>query len=284
VKVDAGGTTTQNYTGSFARLDLAAAANFKLAGIDGSTLFKTSNASLVASAASGSWSNGVASGTTLTAKVPRTSTTPVGPYANADFGIAPVDLDGVTVLSPDLDTDGVGGADSAKLGRIPLRFGRLRLQNAIAPASRTLSLPLEAQYWTGTAYNTNILDSCSRINATNLSFGNLRKTLAASDAAMVGTSVLLDKGKGSITLAAPNSGHVGSLDVAIALDTATPPTDLSCLKTQTAWTPIKTATAGAALSALRGPWCGTAFADPGARATWGLFRGANGVIYQRENY
>ncbi|RZJ10692.1 MAG: hypothetical protein EOP39_08090 [Rubrivivax sp.] len=280
---NAAGATTLNYTGSFARLDLATAANLRLAGIDGSTPFKTSNSTLVVSAVSGGWSNGVAAGISLTAKTPRMSTTPVGPYANADFGIAPVDPDGVAILLLDLDADGIGGVDSAKVGRIPLRFGRLRLQNGMAPGNRSLNLPLEAQYWTGTAYNTNILDSCTRINATHLSFGNLRKSLVASDVAMVDTSVTLAAGQGSIKLAAPAGGHVGSVDVAIALDSTAPPADLSCLKTHTAWTPAKAATAGASLPALRSPWCGP-FGDPGARATWGLFRGANGVIYQRENY
>ena len=40
------------------------------------------------------------------------------------------------------------------------------------------------------------------------------------------------------------------------------------------------ATAGANLPALRGLWCGnSAFKDPSARATWGLYRGADGVLY-----
>ena len=43
------------------------------------------------------------------------------------------------------------------------------------------------------------------------------------------------------------------------------------------------ATSGAGLTALRGPWCG-ATSDPSARATWGLYRGSDGVVYQRENY
>lgn len=280
---NASGGTTQNYTGTFARLGLSTAANFNLAGISGSTLFKTTNSRLSLNSSNGGWDKGVAS-VSLKAAALRT-TTPDGPFAAADFGIAPVDDDGVTMMSLDLDTDSsVNGADRTKVGTIPLRFGRLRLQNGIGPANRQLKLALEAQYWTGTAYNTNTLDSCTRISATNLSFGNLRKTLDAGDAAMVGTSVTVASGRGSITLAAPAGGHVGSLDVAIALDTATTPTDLSCLKTQAGWTATKAATAGASQTALRGLWCGNAFSDPGARATWGVYRGADGVLYQRENY
>lgn len=280
---NASGATTQNYTGAFALLDLTTASKFNLAGISGSTMFKTTNSRLSPNAiSSGSWNSGVASVTLKTAA--RRTTTPDGPFS-ADFGILPVDPDGVTLLSPDLDTDApANGVDRAKVGTIPLRFGRLRLQNGIGAANRPLYLPLEAQHWSGTAYVTNALDSCTRISATNLSFGNLRKTLVASDAAMVGSSVTVSGGKGLLTLAAPAGGHVGTLDVAILLDTATPPADTSCLKTQAGWTATKAATAGAGQIALRAPWCGTGFSDPSARATWGLYRGADGVVYQRENY
>jgi MSHA biogenesis protein MshQ len=270
-----------NYQGNFARLNIATA-DFKLAGVAGATLFKPGNGSLVPDAGSGSWTNGVG-GVTLPVKVPRLSSTPVGPFDTAVFGVAPVDADGVTMVWLDLNSDGIAGSDTTQVGSaVPLRFGRLRLQNGIGPAARPLSLALEAQYWNGTAYITNALDSCTAISDTNLSFGNLRRSLDADDAAMVGSTATVTQGKGRLTLAAPAIGHVGTLDVAIALDSATPPTDQSCLRTT--WTPTKAATTGSKMTALRAPWCGSAFSDPAARATWGVYRGADGVVYQRENY
>lgn len=280
----AAGATTQNYTGSFARLDLGTAANFQLAGIAGTTMFKTGNARLALGSSAGTWSAGIAS-VTLTARALR-ATTPDGPFDTAAFGIAPVDLDGTAMLSPDLDTDSpANGLDSVKVGgTIPLRHGRLRLQNAMGPQGRALNLPLTAQYWTGTAFTTNTLDSCTRIGASHLSFGNLRNVTAAN-AAMVGGPSTVTAGVGRIALAPPGSSGRATYDVALALDSATPPTDASCFKTAAGWTPAKAATAGANLAALRGAWCGsTAASDPGARATWGLYRGADGVLYQRENY
>ncbi|MFN3305319.1 MAG: DUF6701 domain-containing protein [Roseateles sp.] len=282
--LNSAGATTQNYTGSFARLDLASPANFKLAGIAGATMFKTGNARLALGSSTGSWSAGVAS-VSLTARALRAAA-PDGPFDSAAFGIAPVDLDGVGVLTPDLDTDApANGADSVKLGgTIPLRYGRLRLQNAMGPQGRSLALPLAAQYWTGTAFTTNTLDSCTRISTGNLSFGNLRNVTAAN-ATLVGSSSAVSAGIGRLTLAAPGSSGRASYDVAIALDAATPPADASCPKTASGWVPAKAATAGANLAALRGAWCGsTAGSDPSARATWGLYRGADGVLYQRENY
>jgi hypothetical protein len=45
------------------------------------------------------------------------------------------------------------------------------------------------------------------------------------------------------------------------------------------------ATAGANLSFLRGAWCGGTYVnDPSARASFGLYRGADAMVYQRENY
>ncbi|MFT7773205.1 DUF6701 domain-containing protein [Roseateles sp.] len=275
---NAAGATTRNYIGDFARLDLGTATNLKLAGIAGSTMFKTANGRLALGSSSGNWDLGVAS-VTLTASATRT-TTPDGPFDTASFGIAPVDLDGAAMLSLDLDTDSpANGADSVRVGTIPLRFGRLRLQNGTAPANRTLTLPLAAQYWNGSAYNTNTLDSCTRISASQLSFGNLRN-VAAANAGTTGAVSTITSGLGAIVLAAPGSTGLAAYDVAIALDAATPPADASCL----AWTPAKAATTGAALTALRGNWCGSSFKDPSARAVWGIYRGSDGVLYQRENY
>jgi predicted acyltransferase (DUF342 family) len=270
--------SSTNYQGNFARLDLATPASLSLAGISGSTLFKTGvGGRLSVDSSSGSWASGVASNVTIKAKATRTLT-PDGPFTAA-FGVAPTDSDGVTLSTPDLDTDSpANGNDRARVGTIPLHWGRLRLQNGMAAANRPVYLPLAAQSWNGSAFTTNTLDSCTRIASTNLSFGNLRKSLVASDAVMSNSPVTVNAGVGSITLQAPGSSRVGTLDVAISLDTAA---DSSCL----GWTPTKAATAGAGLLALRGLWCGSsATKDPSARATWGLYRGDNGVIYQKENY
>jgi hypothetical protein len=274
------GATTANYSGSYARLDLTSAANHNLAGIAGTTVFKTSGTPrLSLGTATGSWSNGVASGITLTATALR-GTTPDGPHA-ASFGVAPVDLDGVTMGSFDLDTDSPSnGNDRSTVASVALRFGRLRLMNAMGPQTRGLNLPLAAQYWNGTAFATNTLDSCTKLQSTQLSFGNLRKTLTSADLAATSGGVTLASGAATLALAAPTGGRTGSADVAISLGSTG--TDASCLQS---WTPAKAATAGAGMAYLRGAWCGSGYGnDPSARLTFGAFRGADNLIYQRENY
>ncbi|WP_457352707.1 DUF6701 domain-containing protein [Roseateles sp. P5_D6] len=292
--VNAAGNKTSNYTsnasGNFTKLPLGTHGRFNLAGIAGATKFA---GRVGASASAGTWTNGTAS-VTLTAKVARGATVD-GPFNSAQFGIAPVDDDGVAMAAFDLDTDAVAGNDRTQVnssgpsGQIPLLYGRLRLQNALSAANRTLKLPLTAQSWNGTAFVTNALDSCTRITAANLSFGNFRKTLTAQDAVMYpnvpNTAVVVNPLQPTyITLAAPGGGRLGSMDVAVALSST--PTDASCLKTAGGWASAAVpATAGANLASLRGAWCGAAAtSDPSARATWGLYRGSDGVVYQRENY
>ncbi len=197
----ASGTTTQNYSASFAKLDPSSAAGFNLAGRDGTTVFTTASGRLSLGTASGSWSNGVASAITLVANATRAAA-PEGPYSAA-LGIAPVDSDGVGLAAFDMASASGGGNDRASLGTLALRWGRLRLGNALGAQTRALSLPLAAQYWTGTAFDTNLQDSCSTLASTAVSVGNLRKTLTAADAAVTTANLTLSAGVSRLTLAAP---------------------------------------------------------------------------------
>lgn len=299
--VNAQGTTTQNYddTLGFAKLDLTATGSYQLAGVSGSTQFvfpQLSTATGSGTQKLEKWASGVAStkdssgnpvaGVVLVGTV-AAAASPGGPFSTS-FGVAPADLDGVTLTAGSLNLDAnpaVPGNDHALVGQILLRQGRLRLQNGMSAANRTLTLPLAAEYWDSTlgAFTTNTLDSCTAIAAANLSFGNYRKTLDNGDTALVATPVTLVSGRGALTLKAPASGHLGSMDIAVALGAGANPADASCLKTASGWTPSIAASMGAKLAGLRGAWCGGS-SDPSARATWGLYRGSNGIVFQRENY
>jgi MSHA biogenesis protein MshQ len=279
------GTATKNYVGDFAKLVASTPANLNFAGIAGATMFKGNGLTL--SNGTGSWAAGSAE-VAFNAVVSR-GAAPVGPFDTATFGIAPVDSDGVGMMTLDLDTDApANGVDRARLGLIPLRYGRLRLQNAIATTGRAIKLPLTAQYWdsSNATFRTNDLDYCTRITSANLSFGNLRKTLTAADLVMSPATVTVNPTSPQfITLAAPGGGRLGSVDVAIALGSGSIPGDASCLKSVSNWTPTVAAGSGANLAGLRGAWCGnTSTSDHSARATWGLYRGSDGVLYQRENF
>lgn len=277
--LDSGGTVLHNYTGSFAKFDPSVVSGWNLAGVAGSTAFTTANGRLSLGTATGSWANGEADNITLTATAQR-ATTPDGPFA-ANFGIAPQDSDGVRIGSYDINVGGAGN-DHANVANVALRFGRLRLANAIGDQTRPLSLPLSAQYWnsSGGTFETNTLDSCTVLPASAVSYGKLRGTLTSADVGLTGTSVSLSNGIGVLKLKAPGSGHRGTADLALSLGGTA--TDASCLQT---WTPATAATSGASLSHLRGAWCASTYTkDPSARATFGLYRGADSMVYMRENY
>jgi hypothetical protein len=164
---------------------------------------------------------------------------------------------------------------------LPLRFGRLRLSNAIGPADRPLALPVSVQHWTGSTFDTHTLDSCTTLPASTVSFGNLRRGLTVADTTAVG-GITLASGVGTLRLAAPLAGRSGTYDVALSLGGGA--ADASCLQP---WAPAlgDAAAAGAGLAYLRGAWCGSAHDnDPAARATFGLGRGVDALVYRRENY
>ncbi|MCK7499108.1 MAG: spore coat U domain-containing protein [Comamonadaceae bacterium] len=171
--------------------------------------------------------------------------------------------------------------DRSTVGTLALRFGRLALLNAIGAADRALALPALAQYWNGSAFADNTLDSCTTVPAAAVSFGNLRRTLTTADTA-VASPITITGGRGSLRLAAPSGGRSGSVDVALSLGSSA--TDASCLQP---WTPGAgdAATAGANLAYLRGAWCSSSYdKDPSARATFGQQRGHEALLYRRENY
>lgn len=277
------GTRTQNYTGTYAKLALGTPSNFAPAGIAGSTLFKTGGGRLTAVSSTGTWANGQATAVKLVlnagrATGPGGASAPDGPFT-ASFGILPSDGEASGISTANLDTDSpANGNDRGLVATVALRYGRLRLQNAIGSQNRSLSLPLQAHYWDGSVYQTNTLDSCTSISSNQISFGNYRKTMTSADATVLSSPVTLNQGQALITLAKPLTGHNGSYDVALALGSAA--TDASCLS----WTPQPAAASGANLTHLRWPWCGNAAdKDPSARASFGVYGGAGTTLYQREN-
>jgi hypothetical protein len=287
------GATTKNYTGSFAKLDLGSPGDLKLAGASGSTVFSATSSSprLSLGSISAAWGNGTGTAAVTVSATAERASSPDGPFdatagtVDATFGIAPVDSDYTAMGSFDLDADSsVSGNDHKALVTVPLRFGRLRLQNVIMPRSLRASIPMVAQYWNGSAFVTNTLDSCTTVPANALNFGNYRLTMAASDTTVLsgGSTLTLSAGSGSIPLEPITSGHRGTLDIAISLGSSS--TDYACLQP---WTPGSgdAATAGAGLTYLRGAWCGSSYdRDPSARISYGLYRGADKLLHQRENY
>lgn len=270
--------TTLNYAGSLAKLNLGTPASFSVGAISGTTQL-TSRVSLVSS--SGSWSAGQTSGvavvlalSSLTAPAtPRTGAAD-GPYATLDFGIRPIDSDSVALTPYDLDADADSTNERAKIARTAVRFGRLRLANAHGSELLALPIPISVQYWNGTLFTTNTLDSCTSLSDSNIGLGNYKNNLASGETSVNPATISFASGVGTMRLTAPGAGNSGSVDVCVDLG-SDPVGGVVC-----------SATASAGKSYLQGKWApGTGWDnDPKVRATFGVYKNANEFIYLREMY
>lgn len=255
--------TTTNYTtaGGFAKLDPATAAwltlgsngSMGLGAVDG-TNYLTSRLAISGTPA-GSWVGGIGS---LSSNVLLNRGASLdGPFDNLQLGVAPQDSDGVVLLPSalDLNADVTAGNERKLVGTTKLRYGRVRLNNAHGSELLALPVPLRAQYYNGTGFVTNTVDSCTAFTlATDLSLGNYQASLAAGETTPSPASLTLSGGTSVISLSAPGAGNSGSVDLTLNVP---------------AW--------------LEYNWTGVA-GDPISRATFGLHRKSDQFIYQRENY
>jgi hypothetical protein len=257
--------TTANYVGNLAKLPLttwsatAASAGAPGYGFAVSTWAPSqpAGASFAASATAPSatpannWVAGVA---TVTAK---------HKIVRSTAEVAPTT---VTVTTLPVDSDGITSAAAVTLGSAVERFGRLRLISGQGSTTAGYTMKTEAQYWDGTAWSTNTLDSCTTYVA-----GNAQVT------GSTGTSITgvagITSGFGSLTLAPPTSAGTATvcLDLASSAD--------GCTATTTP----------ASLDYLRGNWSAVTFdKDPSGTVVFGGVdsnsRGNWGFLYRREKF
>jgi hypothetical protein len=284
------GATTLNYTGTYAKLGLTTFGNYNFGARSGATnLSSRIDSSL---APSGTWTNGSASVSVTTAIRRRASPDdPDGPYAATQFGIAPVDSDGTAMNTLDQDVDNDTVNDHKLLGvSTELRFGRLRLQSVVGSEKLPLLVPVQAQYWNGSGFVTNTLDSCTSLPLNGIALGYTGgSNLAACETAVTGAPVTLASGAGNIRLAAPGAANNGSLVITPQL--ATTASGSYCAAVGGSFL----ATASASRSYLLGRWddsadpdanAGTSYDDnPRARVSFGVYgRQPRDFIFYRENY
>ena len=241
-----GNSTTQNYTGSFAKLGLTTWSNFRFvaAGLPtGSVLAASTTAPI------GTWGAGTAS-VTARHQVSR-PTTLVGLATNT----------AVSVLAAPVDSDNVTMTAAQVAASTPLRYGRLRLQNAYG--SELLALPVTAttEYRDASGYYVkNTDDSCTTVAVpaagSGLTFGAGNLSAGETVAGINGTSSGLGtwvSGNGGLVLSRPGSGNNGFVDITLSVPD---------------W--------------LKFPWSGGSPVNPTAKAVFGIFKSP--LIYRRENY
>jgi MSHA biogenesis protein MshQ len=281
----AGGTTTlYNTLGSWFRITSASLTGKAYTTAAGT--LDTSGAPgtdpVIAAAGSGTGTLTFSSGTGFF--FPRT--TPVAPFdAEISLAVNVIDADGVSYASnPARFGQASAGNGIAFSSGKPMRFGRLVIRNANGTQLLPLPVRVEAQYWSGAptnAFITNTLDNCTSIASANVAMGNYTANLSGSptcETAISGGGAL-GMGRRILLLAAPGSSNDGSVNLTVNLGAAA--SGSTC--TTQGGAPGSATTAN--LPHLQGNWTGGAYdVNPSARATFGVYRGAEEIIFVRENF
>lgn len=204
------------------------------------------------------WSSGAAVAN-VSHKIARPSSAvaPTSVLINA----APTDLEATATTS-----------SAVSLAQI-LRQGRLLVNNAYGAETMPLPVTMLAQYWTGTAWVTNVDDSCSSLpaNAVYMNFPSAtRNNLAACETSLSSVSGFTN-GRARYLLSTPGHGNQGWVTMTVNLSGQTGKT--ACI-------------GGASVTATNANLnqfydSSASNPNPAANASFGQFR--SGTIYAREN-
>ncbi len=155
---------------------------------------------------SGSFTNGVSNAIAAPMTVLRAAA-PVTPMTALKVGVAPIDSDGVRIGAYNLDTVNLlaGAPNRAQVGSTALRYGRLQVDNAYGSELLNLNVKVAAQYWNGSGYAANTLDSCTPLGAAGFTVTGQTGGITASNMnashLVAGTAML--NGTGRVVLTKP---------------------------------------------------------------------------------
>ena len=177
-----------------------------------------------------------------------------GPLStNIDLTLATADLTDSDAVCYDAEPDGTCDAYSiSAISGTEQRYGQLLVQNAYGPETMDLTIPVLVEYFNGSAFVQNIADSSTAVSSANLILSDYAGTLVAGDTTPGGGGALSLGRSQAISLSAPLASHEGSVKLQY---------DLSAYH----WLRQKDGT------------------DPTARASFGIYKGNEKLIYMRES-
>ncbi len=182
--------------------------------------------------------------------------TAIGPFeGKVNLVLAATDLTDSDGAFYDADNDGNPDPYTLNdIGSTTQRYGRLVLQNTYGPELLGLSLPLSTEYYAGANYIINADDDCTSYDVVDFVLSNYQGNLTDGATTLAGMGVLVGGLGSNLTFSAPGAGKDGSVDYLFDLDAA----GLSWLK--------------------------ESGANPTGKATFGIFKGNERLIYMRESY
>jgi MSHA biogenesis protein MshQ len=200
-----------------------------------------------------------------------------GPFDNAIFGVSVMDSDDVSIADFDLDADvdGTNEHIQAAPGTI-LRYGRISLENAHGSELLDLNVPMNAEYFKEGSFRKNTDDTCTEITPPLVIYDiqpALDSVFSSSDICVIDTgspgnsgigcellgetakqfSSPPDNGDFNLWFAAPGAGKTGSFMIEADVP-----------------------------DFLQYDWKGEGDDNPTARATFGIYKGNERIIYLRE--
>ena len=234
----------------------------------------------------GSWGSGATAGIASNVEMVfrlnrKTDNTTDGPLM-PEFGIAPLDSDGVTVPY-DMDIAAPTGNDHGSIGLTQTLFGRMKLSNAYGSDKLDLPIPMRAEYWNSATgmFSPSVTDNCTPISCTNVNLLNYKGGVTSGNMPttniLVGNScatpITLNAGAGKLKLLKPTATVSPKGSVEVCVDLGADASNV-CNRTPVGQT------------WLQGIWRGSAGYndDPWCRASFGVYKNANEFIYFREMY
>ncbi|MEC8860421.1 MAG: DUF6701 domain-containing protein [Pseudomonadota bacterium] len=159
---------------------------------------------------------------------------PDGPFADLIIAMVPIDSDGVTLDSGDLDAEITDGdPEFFEIDRHDFRYGRLLVNNAYGPETEPLAITFQVEYFDGSRFIINDDDNCTSINAADLDLlpgtytGNLDdgetaittpQTSTFHDGRIQGVQAATNPTDATLEASAPGEDNGGTVDVELDLD------------------------------------------------------------------
>jgi MSHA biogenesis protein MshQ len=132
-----------------------------------------------------------------------------------------------TVFMRAIDTDGVTSqlTSGSQEGGLLVVSGRIQMPNNYGSELLPMTVNLQSQYWSGSAWLSNPADNVSSFLASDVTRSNCQKQLSSGNGACLGlatantgtanatTPLLFSNGRAAFRLSAPGAGNVGSVDL-----------------------------------------------------------------------
>jgi MSHA biogenesis protein MshQ len=229
-------------------------------------------------------SSGFTGGTLVPAMVPATafsagvgSVNPTYTFASRTTAPTPINMRATyTNTTPAYTVTSSGFAE----GSTTIFSGRAQFNNAHGSENLALPVPFSTQYWFNNGWVTNMSDSCTgdvtlgAANAVSVSLSSPPATCVQDSGnpglSGAGCAAAGPAAQRFIKGATPGIGFAGNFNLWLKAPGGSNTGAVTVTGNVPVW--------------LQYPWLGGAAINPAARATFGVYKGPNQIIYMRENY